>query len=200
MILWADIQTTRIMTRITIIPYLYIIAWIVSFLYIMLDIRYVHLVYPYIIQCPHCVLIHACNSNMVCRDPIQTRVHEVMGYPVQSCPCRLVCYPPLPLAQHPQHAAEVLSALRQLPQFGSFCISAYDSSAMPVVVLCLVSLDSPRSAHERTVAGRSSLPWARPIERAPTNGDMYLSNTLIKFSLWLSAYKNPSFWSGLRSA
>ena len=26
---------------------------------------------------PHCVLIHACNPNMVCEDPHQTRVHEI---------------------------------------------------------------------------------------------------------------------------
>ena len=77
------------------------------------------------------------------------------------------------------------------------CQSA-ESQRIYDVVLCLVSLDSPRSVHERVVAGRSSLPWAQPLERAPTNGDMYLSATLIKFSLWLSAYKNPSFWSGLR--
>ena len=41
----------------------------------MLDIRYVHLVYPYIIQCPS-LCVNPCNPNMVCEDSHQTRVHD----------------------------------------------------------------------------------------------------------------------------
>ena len=76
-------------------------------------------VYPYIIQCPS-LCVNPCNPNMVCEDPHQTRVHEVMGRPVRSFPCRSICYPPLPLAQHPQHAAEVLFSASTAHTFGSF--------------------------------------------------------------------------------
>ena len=43
-----------------------------------------------------------------------------MGRPVRSFPCRSICYPPLPLAQHPQHAAEVLFSASTAHSFGSF--------------------------------------------------------------------------------
>ena len=85
-------------------------------------------VYPYIIQCPP-LCVNPCNANMVCEDPNQTRVHEAMGRPVRSFPCRSICYPPLPLAQHPQHAAEVLSALRQRTLFGSSASSSTTTKA-----------------------------------------------------------------------
>ena len=52
-----------------------------------------------------------------------------MGRPVRSFPCRSICYPPLPLAQHPQHAAEVLSALRQRTLFGSSASSSTTTKA-----------------------------------------------------------------------
>ena len=84
-----------------------------------MDIRYVHLVYPYIIQCLS-LCVNPCNSNMVCGDPHQTRVHEVMGRPVRSFPCRSICLPRLPLAQHPQHAAEVLISASTAHTRGSF--------------------------------------------------------------------------------
>ena len=61
---------------------------------------------------------------MVCEDPHQTRAHEVMCRPARTMPCRIICYSPLPLTQHPRHAAEVLSALRQRTLFGSSASSS----------------------------------------------------------------------------
>lgn len=58
-----------------------------------------------------------------------------MGRPVRSFPCRSICYPPLPLAQHPQHAAEVLFSASTAHSFGSlasasttFSVEAQQSS------------------------------------------------------------------------
>lgn len=52
-----------------------------------------------------------------------------MGRPVRTFPCRIICYSPLPLTQHPRHAAEVLSALRQRTLFGSSASSSTTTKA-----------------------------------------------------------------------
>ena len=75
--------------------------------------------YPYIIQCPP-LCVNPCNPNMVCEDPSQTRVHEVMCRPVRAFPCRIICYSPPPLTQHPQHAAEPLFQRIDAHTFGSY--------------------------------------------------------------------------------
>ena len=43
-----------------------------------------------------------------------------MCRPVRAFPCRIICYSPLPLTQHPQHAAEVLFSASTAHTFGSF--------------------------------------------------------------------------------
>ena len=57
---------------------------------------------------------------MVCEDPSQTRVHEVMCRPVRAFPCRIICYSPPPLTQHPRHAAEALFQRIDAHTFGSY--------------------------------------------------------------------------------
>ena len=52
-----------------------------------------------------------------------------MCRPVRAFPCRIICYSQLPLTQHPQHAAEVLSALRQRTLFGSSASSSSTTKA-----------------------------------------------------------------------
>ena len=57
---------------------------------------------------------------MVYGDLFQRGQREVMCRPVRAFPCRIICYSPLPLTQHPRHAAEALFSASTAHTFGSF--------------------------------------------------------------------------------
>lgn len=61
-----------------------------------------------------------------------------MGHLVRPFPCCYLLLLSSTARTAAQHAAESLSAHRQRAPFGSFCISAYDSSAMPGLVKLLI--------------------------------------------------------------
>jgi len=116
---------------------------------------------------------------MVCEDPHQTRVHEVMGRPVRSFPCRSICYPPLPLAQHPQHAAEVLFSASTAHTIGPF-------------VSASTTIEAQHSTDQKQHAwNANSLPSTQ--NTAPPISDMIAPPGHLRAGLFGFSFGNPNF-------
>ena len=116
---------------------------------------------------------------MVCEDPNQTRVHEVMCRPVRAFPCRTICYPPLPLTQHPQHAAEVLFSASTAHTFGSFASAS-------------ATLEAQQSSDQQQHTwNANSLPSTQ--NTAPPISDMIAPPGHLRTGLLGFSFGNPNF-------
>ena len=134
--------------------------------------------YPYIIQCPS-LCVNPCNPNIACEDLCQRGQREVMCRPVRAFPCRIICYSPLPLTQHPRHAAEALLSASTAHTFGSFASAS-------------TTLEAQHSTDQKQHAwNANSLPSTQ--NTAPPISDMIAPLGHLRTGLLGFSFGNPNF-------